>query len=523
MAVGNRNPLSVQTTDKEVIRTLASFPREKQALVKGSTLASGRETDRISFATLFGSDEAAGKYLDKMVDMANTTPFLYEDLKSMSKTLATYKFDENSILPVLRTVGDAGAALGMAANDMNYIATALGRMKTSDKTTLEYLNILNDRGIGAVGYLAEARGKSVGETYDDISKGEISGTEAVDIILAAMERDFSGSMMEQSKTFSGLTSTLEGLTNEISNAAGEGYNTIRKSGLESGIAAYSGALGDALKAQSELQRKNQAYLENLREQYKREALERVLVGNVTSLYGEEAGRELLQLRQEYVDAARAYREAEGKGEYDQEAAQTMLNVQAQAEAIAQAAYDSSEQAQSLEDSNLELMGTIRDGIAATDNLAGAMNSLRESVERSKGLGATEETTRALAGRFLPAPIAGIGGNADFWRQASGATDEQVQPQMLNGTAAKGGSADFWSQAMGGYATGLNRVPYDNFPALLHEGERVLTASEARAADREGFSGGVNIHIDQLSVREEADVDRIAEALADKLWLARMAG
>ena len=32
----------------------------------------------------------------------------------------------------------------------------------------------------------------------------------------------------------------------------------------------------------------------------------------------------------------------------------------------------------------------------------------------------------------------------------------------------------------GYATGLNWVPYDNFPALLHRGEAVLTAAEARA-------------------------------------------
>lgn len=33
--------------------------------------------------------------------------------------------------------------------------------------------------------------------------------------------------------------------------------------------------------------------------------------------------------------------------------------------------------------------------------------------------------------------------------------------------------------VGGYATGLNYVPYDNFPALLHRGEAVLTAPEAR--------------------------------------------
>ena len=31
----------------------------------------------------------------------------------------------------------------------------------------------------------------------------------------------------------------------------------------------------------------------------------------------------------------------------------------------------------------------------------------------------------------------------------------------------------------GFATGLNRVPYNNFPALLHRGEKVLTATEAK--------------------------------------------
>lgn len=71
------------------------------------------------------------------------------------------------------------------------------------------------------------------------------------------------------------------------------------------------------------------------------------------------------------------------------------------------------------------------------------------------------------------------------------------------------------------AYGLQRVPYDNFPALLHEGERVLTASEARTMS--AGSGGVTIQVGQLSVREEADVDRVAEALYERLLLANMAG
>ena len=37
------------------------------------------------------------------------------------------------------------------------------------------------------------------------------------------------------------------------------------------------------------------------------------------------------------------------------------------------------------------------------------------------------------------------------------------------------------------------------------------------------SGGVTIQVGQLSVREEADVDRVAEALYERLLLANMAG
>lgn len=44
--------------------------------------------------------------------------------------------------------------------------------------------------------------------------------------------------------------------------------------------------------------------------------------------------------------------------------------------------------------------------------------------------------------------------------------------------------------MSPYASGLDYVPYNNFPALLHEGEAVLTASEAKAW-RKGEGGGGN--------------------------------
>lgn len=68
----------------------------------------------------------------------------------------------------------------------------------------------------------------------------------------------------------------------------------------------------------------------------------------------------------------------------------------------------------------------------------------------------------------------------------------------------------------GHASGLAYVPYDNYPALLHRGETVLPR---RDADRYRTSAG-DITIaklaDTLIIREEADIDKITNALAVKL-------
>lgn len=69
-----------------------------------------------------------------------------------------------------------------------------------------------------------------------------------------------------------------------------------------------------------------------------------------------------------------------------------------------------------------------------------------------------------------------------------------------------------------YATGLNRVPYNNYPALLHEDERVLTGAEARS---QGTGGGINVPIyGPVTVRKESDIDAVASALFSKIKKAQ---
>ncbi|MUG87651.1 hypothetical protein GNP92_15010 [Paenibacillus timonensis] len=72
----------------------------------------------------------------------------------------------------------------------------------------------------------------------------------------------------------------------------------------------------------------------------------------------------------------------------------------------------------------------------------------------------------------------------------------------------------------GHAAGLDRVPYNGYPARLHRDEMVLTRTEAqgyRENQRDGGRGsrgdGPLIHIEHMEVRREDDIDKIADKLA----------
>lgn len=93
----------------------------------------------------------------------------------------------------------------------------------------------------------------------------------------------------------------------------------------------------------------------------------------------------------------------------------------------------------------------------------------------------------------------------------------------SGAFAGGGSGAggiSFDEAAGTFAFGLNAAPYENFPALLHQGERI----EPPAEQRGGGDVHVTLHVDSIVVQGGGDAaDEIAETLAQKLREAMLRG
>lgn len=442
------------------------------ALSAGSVTAANRENSQLQFKTLLGSASAANEWTQWMQEYGAVTPFSYDDLASMSRVGLSYGFDTDTLKKMMGAIGDAGAALGIEGADLQNVATYLGRMNSSGKVTLEYLNPLIERGIPAIEYLADALTKSEENTtgkqytaedvYNLISKGSLDGAEAAKVLMGGMAQDYGGSMEELSATYSGKQSTLEDAQAELDKAMGEGYNSERIKGMDAEIEYLSGETGDQVKEMYSLIGEYQASLENAKEEALRNAMETAVQSD------------------EYKQA-----EAEGNGA-------KMGEILAAAKAQAEADYTQSEEYTTYLESQKSMVESLQDTLSGSYENMGYNLGLKlgEGLVKAKNRvsDAAAEVMRAALTNNYTTNYTGVGGSA--WST---------------------GSAGNASQR----AVGISYVPYNNFPAYLHEGERVLTASEARAY--KGSRGtAISITGNNFTVRNDGDIDEIVSRLADEI-------
>jgi len=315
-------------------------------------------------------------------------------------------------------------------------------------------------------------GASNTEVYNMVSKGLIPGAEAAEIIANAMGEANSDAMAEMAKTYSGLMSTKEGLEQELQSSMGAGFTETRTPMLKK--------LNAQLDPESELgQKMNEAYrLIGVYQGDLQNAQEQAWIDAMTGAMESD----------EYLKAA-----AEGDGA-------KMGEILAAAETEAETAYREGPAYQKYLETEKSTVQRLQVALADDWENFGYEMGLVFTKGRMAANAAYIEQERKRIG-YTPGAGVEYASNYEY-----------------------GGAGNFSSPLSGNESSdayGLSYVPYDNYPARLHEGERVLTAAEARAYKNGGASITIPKLADTIVVREDADIGRIASELARKLQEAQI--
>ena len=447
----------------EAFKAYVQEATEGQMEDLSSAITSGSATAAQRELDLIAFDQLLGsgqgaKYLADLREMAASTPMEYSDLTAMSRALAT-GFGTDQ-----QRMLDLMEGIGNAGSAVGVDASGMTYMAQ----VLSRMQSSGKVGLEDLNAFQDRGIDVIGMLSDALGKsqGDIYDMISKGSISGTKAVDiiqqgleqYAGAMDKMSQTFSGLESTLADAQTEMDNAYGEGYNETRKKGLQEEIDYLSGESGALIQEANRAMGAWQAELENSKEQYIRDAMDAVINSDEYKAAMSEGTDE------GYAEAGRMLMEAKVRGMNE---------------------YNASEGAQLMLQLETEMAATIRDDTASNDAYWDA--GYRKGQEYSKG-----------------------------W--AAARTSQWIEDVPDENTVAGRVRARNHYR----YAYGLDRVPYDDFPALLHEGERVLTAREAREADsKPGRSISITITGNQFGAGVSAE--EIAQRLADQIELKFAAG
>lgn len=179
----------------------------------GIKTAAAMQNAEIAFTTMLGSGKKAKKFIEELTAFAAKTPFDFPGLQTAAGQLIAAGIDSKNVIPIMTSLGDVTAGVGTGAEGIQRATNALQQMIAAQRITGEDLNQLRGAGIPVYDLLASALGKSKKEVADLAMNAKL-GKPALDAMLRALttgkglER-FNGLMAKQSKTLSGVWSTLK--------------------------------------------------------------------------------------------------------------------------------------------------------------------------------------------------------------------------------------------------------------------------------------------------------------------------
>ncbi len=441
-------------------------------LSQGIQVYAEREQYELPIITSLGSAKKAEVFLKDLKAFAIGSTYDYDQLAAISKNLLSAGTKQEEVISLLTHVGDFGAAKGLGKNEIANTAGLLANLQLSNTASVDSLNALFMSGIPVWNALASKFG-SEENAMSMVNEGVLSGTDAYDTIMKYLST-YSGSMDEQNNTYLGLKGTLEELRNDLYSEEGKGYAQKNKETMKSEIAFLQSDEGKLLESAYNEIGLWKAHLDDLSVQYKNNAMIAVLSGKTSDMFDEDTNKRLLELNH-YIN------EGGFKGEALEEAI-----------AIAQNVYNADYDVQSQLKANLALVENLMNNAELQDSYWNAGYEM--GVQFSNGM----KSAQRVDGVSYIIPT-----NYNPYTTSISKLLYAYQGNMAPQSASN-----------------INYNPYENFPAILYGGEHMLATQDNQSYEKSG-TGTLNITGNNFYIREEADIEKVAQMMASK-YLQSMA-
>lgn len=463
---------------KDEVQGLYSQVKEEQDtnLQSGITMAGEREQLVMALGTLLGSQEAGDKMFDEIKQFGIDTPYEGTGMVNAAKQMLAYGIKAENVMGDMKMLGEV--AMG-DQNKFNSLTYAYAQTQSAGKLTGQDLLQYTAAGFNPLSVLAEERGKTLAYMREEMSDGLISAkdvTRAFQIVTSEGGK-FYGAMNAQMDTYNGKLAMLEDLQNEANIGYGEGYNAKRMEGMDKEIEQLDGEIGDKIREANSLIGEFQADLENKYQQSIIDALSNAM----------ESG-EFLKAQEENNGAE-------------------MGRILAEAKAQAEIDYKNSDGYKLQADADLQLVQSLQSDVALNNEYIEYGRSMAEQF--SKGYSGVIEDLKKSMHVSVEELNQLTNDEGSWWQKLKKRSAETFGVIGEDKTLSN-------ESRLNSHATGLKRVPYDGYPALLHEGEQILTRVEAD--QKRNTSGGIHIDklADQVIIREEADIDKVISGFYSKL-------
>lgn len=166
------------------------------------------ETSQVAWTTLLGTEEEAKNMLEDITKYAATTPFSKTGVDTMAKQLHNAGFEGQNLFDQLTKFGNMGSAFGVQEDSLKEMVRQYSQVQMAGTAYTEDLNIIQDRGIPIYKALSETLNVSVADVKNMASEGKITA-EVYNKALDSIASGTNGAMEAQSKTFSGMLSTIQ--------------------------------------------------------------------------------------------------------------------------------------------------------------------------------------------------------------------------------------------------------------------------------------------------------------------------